>query len=191
MTEKFYIHWESSHVLKRDKQLQLSEYCSYNISDKEHIYVYHISDGYMSYITSLLTKSVNANFIFTTGVKVYYFDGKILQCGLDEIYSMQKVKENVFCGGHYSSIWINVDKDALYLLKIDPMNQTLNEMSHYYPITEWIFLHAKSCTKLYKWRSLYDKVITVNMNDKRNIMKIWMNADITDVLILNPVNHDI
>lgn len=186
MTSKFYIDWKCHHVLKKDKHMQLSEYCSYNLSDEEYIYVYHIPNGYISSITSILTDSINEKFIFTCGLKLYYFDGQKLQCGSNEIYHLQKVTENVlFC----NQFFLIVDESTLYRLEIYEMDKLLNEMSHYYSVTELIFLHAKSCTKLYKWRSLYDKVITVQMNEKSNTMKIWMNADIKDILILNPLNH--
>lgn len=186
MTSKFYIHWKSNHVLKIDKHLQISEYCLYNTSDEEHIYVYHIPNGYVSSITSLITDFVCENFIYSSGLKLYYFNGKILQCGLNEIYNMQKVKKNIFSCDH---LFLIVDKSTLYLLEVDRMDEILKEMPHYYSITELIFLHAKSCTKLYKWRSLYDKVITVQINEKRNIIKMWLNADVTHGLILNPLNY--
>lgn len=187
MTLKFYIHWKSNHVLKMDKRLQISEYCSYNISDEEHSYVYHIPNGYISSITALLTDAVNEHCIFTSDVRLYYFDGTILQYGLGQIYNMQKVRENVFFCDH---LFLIVDKKStLYLLEIDRMDQILNEMSHYYPITELLFLHAKSCIKLYKWKSLYDKVLTVQINEKSNIVKFWINAENTHVLLLNPLNY--
>lgn len=186
MTLKFYIDWKSNHILKMDKQLQISEYCLYNISDEEHSYVYHIPNGYISSLTPLLTDAVNEHFIFTSGSRLYYFDGKILQYTLNEIYNMRKVEKNVF---FCDELFLIVDKSTLYLLEINQMD--LNEMSYYYPTTELLFLHAKSCIKLYKWKTLYDKVITAQINEKSNIVKIWMKADDTHVLLLNPLNYNI
>lgn len=186
MSSKFYIHWKTNHILKVYKHRVISEYCIYNVAEKEHNYVYHIPNGYIIYITSLLKDSVSEKNIFTSGLKLYYFDGNILQCGLNEIYTMQRVNENVFSCNH---LFLIVDESTLYLLEVDQRDQLLNEMSHYYSITELIFLYAKSCTKLYEWRSLYDNVITVQINEKRNIIKMWLNAEITHGLILNPLNY--
>lgn len=186
MSAKFYIHWKSNHILKMDKNLKVSEYSLYNFSDKEYTSVYHIPDGYISSITSLLTDTVSEKFIFTSGSKLYYFDGKILQWDLNNMYNMQIVKENVFFCDY---LFLIVDKLKLYVLEIDQIDQFFNEMSDYYSTTELIFLHAKSCIELYKWRTLYDKIITVQINEKKNIMKIWMNADIKHELLLNPLNY--
>lgn len=186
MSSKFYIHWKSNHILKVYKHRVISEYCIYNLGDKEYTYVYHIPNGYIISITSLLTDSVSEKNIFTSGLKVYYFDEFILQCGLNEIYTMQKVHENVFS---CNNLFLIVDESKLYLLEVDHRDQLLKEMPHYSSITELIFLYAKSCTKLYKWRSLYDKVTTVQINEKKNIIKMWLNADVTHGLILNPLNY--
>lgn len=186
MTSKFYIHWESNHVLKKNKHLQISEYCPYNISDEKHIYVYYIPNGYISFITSLFNHSVSEHFIFTSDFKLYYFDGVILQCGLNEVYTMQKMRNDIF---FCDQLFLLVDKSTIYLLEITQLDQLLNEMFYHYSLTELIFLHATSCTNLYKWRTLYDKVITVHLNEKSNIMKVWMNADMKHGLILNPSNY--
>lgn len=186
MTSKFYIHWESNHVIKKNKHQQITEYCSYNISDEEQVYVYHIPNGYISFVTSLLNNPVSKNNIFTSDLKLYYFDGNILQCGLNEIYTMQKVKEDIF---FCDQLFLLVDESIIYLLEVTQMNQLLNEMFHYYPLTELIFIYAKNCTTLYKWKTLYDKVLSIQMNEKSNIMKIWMNADIKHNLILYPLNY--
>ena len=182
MSFKYFIDWKSNHVLKMTNNLKISEYRAYDTCYNLQKYSFIIPKKYISYVSSFLIESVDEKCIYSTGSKVCYFDGNILQLSLKELYYMKKLNDNIY---YHENTFLIVDENVLYLLKLHQLKEFQEEIVSYYPLSELVFSYASNCIKLYEWRSLYDKICKIQIDG--DVATCWMNIKMEHVLLTHIV----